>query len=589
MRLRPPTPLWPDRAAPSAGRSRAGRRLACLTAVTALVALASGCGSSGSSGTNADPAGATPAGAPVYVGATVRPSGSQKDEAKAFGQALSGQSDPYLRLTTLLQTPGSPQLDFEHDVAPWLGPHAGVFVSSLSFSDKLVAPLVQSLLHGSTPSAYPFGAHGAQGALVLDTSDSGKAQSFLSSQAGHADAHQASYKGVSYEVTAEGLAFAIVAHFAVVGSESALHEVIDTASGSASLLHASSYSKLLASAPANALAHVYIDPTAAGAGASAQGGDPLQALAGAQPANVSLVTSATAATLDLDSLTSSSSASTGGLLSADPQAATAFGELPGESWLAIGLGHVGTSLGKDAAGLQSLGSLTGLLSGSTAGSAGTGEQGLGPLVSAMTAPLKVMGADSAQAKHDFTSWMGSGGIFAAGASLFELKAGVVIESTDAAASKAAVGKLAAALAKDGGSTTPAAIPGADAAVGVRLPGLPLVLDIASGTSAAGNTKFVLGLGEMSVQTALTPSSTMSASATRQTAAATLGEGIQPSIAVDFPTLVGLLEAIGFTDSPELAPAVPYLRATTTLYGGGRPASGQVERFRLVLDVHHASG
>ena len=41
--------------------------------------------------------------------------------ALAAGQALTHQADPYTRLLSVLQTPGSPAPDFGRDVEPWLG------------------------------------------------------------------------------------------------------------------------------------------------------------------------------------------------------------------------------------------------------------------------------------------------------------------------------------------------------------------------------------------------------------------------------------------------------------------------------------
>ena len=87
----------------------------------------------------------------------------------------------------------------------------------------------------------------------------------------------------------------VVDHFAVIGSEAGLHSVIDTTLGGSSLAHASGYTKLLAAAPGNALAHIFTSPSS-----SAQAGAPpeeatsglLALLAGAREANISLVPSA---------------------------------------------------------------------------------------------------------------------------------------------------------------------------------------------------------------------------------------------------------------------------------------------------------
>ena len=101
---------------------------------------------------------------------------------------------------------------------------------------------------------------GVQGAIVLDTSDAAKAASFISTEAQHAGAHAASYRGVSYQATSSGEAFGIVDRLAVLGTVTGLHGVIDTSLGGPSLVHAADYSKLLASAPSGTLAHVYSNP-----------------------------------------------------------------------------------------------------------------------------------------------------------------------------------------------------------------------------------------------------------------------------------------------------------------------------------------
>ena len=211
------------------------------------------------------------------------------------------------------------------------------------------------------------------------------------------------------------------------------------------------------------------------------------------------------------------------------------------------------------------------------------------LLEAVTTPLHALGASSAQARREFASWMGSAGIFASGSSLLELKAAVVIASKSPALSRAAVAELADQLRKAGGSIAPVSIPGTDAAAGARLSGLPVVLDIADGRASSGQTKFVLGFGEASVESALNPPSTLSGAAPRTAAAAALGEGIQPSLIVDFPTLLSLLEGIGLTEDPTISRFVPYLRAATTLAGGGHDLGGEVQRFRLVLGLQQASG
>jgi hypothetical protein len=57
--------------------------------------------------------------------------------------------------------------------------------------------------------------------------------------------------------------------------------------------------------------------------------------------------------------------------------------------------------------------------------------------------------------------------------------------------------------------------------------------------------------------------------------------------VQVPTLVGLLEALGLTEDATIAPLVPYLRAISSVYAGGRDLGGGVQRLRVVVDLREA--
>ena len=216
--------------------------------------------------------------------------------------------------------------------------------------------------------------------------------------------------------------------------------------------------------------------------------------------NVSLVPSASSIAVDADALPAAKGAPvSGGLLASSAEGAQALSELPANAWLAVGLGNVGSSLATDVHGLT--GALLGTLGGGSGESQGISVKGL---LEGIVAPLSVLGGQSAEARRAFQSWMGSAGIFASGTGLVELRAGVAINSKNPALSRAAVGKVGEALQKSGGSVGPTSIPGTDAAIQVRVPGLPVELAIANGKAANGQTKFVIGLAEASVTAALHP-------------------------------------------------------------------------------------
>lgn len=583
--------------------------LALAAALLVLAAALAGCGSGGSSGSSADPAGVVPAYAPVYVGAVVRPNGGLKQEALAAGHTLTGQKNPYSRLLSVLQTPGSPTLDFGRDVAPWLGERAGLFFTALGSSEGLTGLLQQGLTGsgGGSGTQWPFATSaGTQGAIVLDTSDLAKAEQFVSTQAAHAGAHATSYRGVSYQASGTGDAFATIDKLVVLGSEAGVRAVIDTVQSGSSLQGNGTYSQLQSVAPAGALGHVFANPgaltrahlaKAAGGGGSEGGGSLgtlLSALAGTRPLNVSLVPTAKTFQLDADVGPAPAGAAKagGGLAGALATGGSALGELPGGAWLAAGLGNVGGSLGGGLGGLHNLLSLvSALAAGSSAGPAAPSQATLSVsgILEGILTPLRALSANTAQARRDFTSWMGDAGVYAKGTTVLELQAAAVIDSTDPAASRAAVGKLASALNAAGAEASPATIPGTEAAIEAKVQGLPVTLVIADGRSASGQAKFVIGLGESSITGALNPTSTMSGSAAYTAAQGALGEGIKPSLAVNFATLLSLLEGIGLSEDPTISRFVPYLRNTTTLAGGGKGLGGGIERLRFVLGLQQPTG
>jgi hypothetical protein len=599
-------------------RSRPLRFGAALVLTLAGGALA-GCGSSSSPGTGADPAAVVPASAPLYASAVVRPSGTLKNNATAAARTLTHQPNSYARLASVLQVPGSPPLTYSHDIAPWLGPNAGIFLTTLSSTpsgtDQLEQLLTQVLQSGSSStSAWPFGTTGVQGAIVLDTSDGAKASSFISDEAQHAGAHAASYRGVAYQATAGGDAFGIVDRLAVLGTVTGLHSVIDTSLGGPSLAHVADYSKLLASAPSGALANIYSNPAASGSGTATGGsksaagsassvaggtsgsGAPglsglLGLLGGTHTLAVSLVPSTSSIALDVDSLASSTSgggsSSSSGLLAsaASPEGARTLSELPGESWLAAGLGNVGVTLGGDVQALHGLASLITSLGGAGASAeSSTSGFNIKGLLEGILTPLGALSSPGAPTQQAFLGWMSSAGIFASGNTVVNLRAGIVIGSKNPARSQSAIAKLGAQLSKTGSSVQSISIPGTDAAISARVNGLPVELDIANGRSSSGQTKFVIGLGEASVQDALNPSSTLSSAASSSTAASALGEGTRPSVIVELAPLLSLLEGVGLSEDPSIAKVVPYLRSLSTISGGGKSLSGGIERFHIVVGL-----
>ena len=579
---------------------RTRRRPHAAVAVACALALAmlAGCGGSSSPGTSADPAGVVPAGAPIYIGAIVRPTGSLQTETLAAGRALTGKSDPFGRLVSVLQTPGAPALDYDHDVAPWLGPNAGMFITSLGSASSIEGLLEQGLGAGASGSAqtgaWPFGPGGAKGAIVLDTSDLKSAESFVAQEAAHVNAHSRSYRGVSYQASSDGDAFAVVKRFVVLGSEAAVQAVIDTAQGGAPLTSNTTYGRLVSVAPSDALGHVYASAAATLAGAAINASHPglpslLGTLAGTSPLNASLVPAAGSLALDADVGAQAGRAAhtPSGLVRAAAKGGPAFRALPGNSWLAAGLGE-GASAGSNLRALQGVLSYASTLGGQAAAEAAASPQvtlSVRGLIEGVLAPLKAL----TERGRSATSWMRDAAIFASGTTVLELKAAITIDSSSAAAARAAVASMATALHGQGAEATPTTISGTEAAVEAKVSGLPVTLAIAAGRGAGGQPKLVIGVSSTSVQDALHPASTMASSSALTSAQSALGAGVTPSMSVNVVSLTGLLEGIGLGEDPTIAPFASYLHGSTQLSGGGATPAPGIERLRVVLGLKPASG
>jgi hypothetical protein len=552
-----------------------GGAFVCALALLAIGTALGGCGSSGSSG---DPATLAPASAPLYASFAIKPSGGSGGDASTAAKKLTHLAEPYGGIAQALLSSEGGKLDFKHDIEPWVGESAGVFLTSLDTS-KLPgsASSTQALLEGGLTSvgsalgASTFGASTTQGAIVLETSDVGKARSFLSKRAHEQQAHTTSYKGVSFDVSAGGAAAGIVKDFAVIGSESGLKSVIDTSLGGAAITTAPGYVK----PPPHAIASAYVKPEelvkavhgSTGAGAASQGVALLgQLLAGSQTASLSVTPTSNSISLQGEIHSAGGSSPLFG-----QEGAKALGEAPSGAWLAAGIGNVGPNLPRALALLQGVSSFA---TSTVFASLG------GPSIEKL---FKTLDSPHANLQQDFGTWATSGTMFVSGTGLFNLQSALVIGSSNPTASRAAVGKLAKLMQSAGAVVTSASIAGADAAVSVKLQGFPAVIFIADGQGANGQAKFVLGLGQQSVQGALAPSSTLSTSPAYSSATSTLGNGIEPSLIVEFPTLLGFLEGVGLTQSPGVSNLVPYFKSLGTLTAGAT-SQGGVEHFRVVLGL-----
>lgn len=537
------------------------RAIGATIAAAALALGAAGCGSSQPSGTEADPAGLAPSSSVIYLSATVRPEGALRQSALADLRQLSGEKEPLARLLQAVAGAGPlAGISFKREIEPWVGADAGLFATSASALSGTAEALGSAAAGGLSPEALlhaagaGIGAPSATAALVLDTRDLEAARSFVSRLAGRQGAHRALYRGVAYEATAQGAAEAMVGKFAVFGDEAGVKQAIDTYLGGPSLKTAGSpYAELAEKQPAGALAGLYLNP---GGG---QTGRLLQALPG-QPgqAHISIVPEHGSIELDVDLLAPSAQAEAQAVSSAAAATELVAG-LPGGSWLAAGAGEGGAH----AAGyLTLLNAVVGLAAKSALAHLG------GPALQTLLGRLQ---GRAHAIQRIFSAWTGPAAIFAAGSGLLDIQAGLVIQASSSTAARDAVSQIGGLLRSAGATVSGATAPGAESAARISVAGLPVSLYI-----GAGSGRLAIGLGPESIQGALAPTSELSGSPLYGSASSALG-GAKPSIILDFPMALALLEGLGLQENPQVAPTLQRLRSLGTLAGAVQGLGGRVLR------------
>jgi hypothetical protein len=231
--------------------------------------------------------------------------------------------------------------------------------------------------------------------------------------------------------------------------------------------------------------------------------------------------------------------------------------VPADAWLSVGIGDVGAALRKAVAQQGS----------------GAGLGGLS--VAQITALLQQrLGIDL---ERDFLSWMGDGAVFVRGTSSRDLGGALVVTSKDPAASTAAIGKLDRLLTTFGSAPRP--LRGVAGAEGLVVPGPQgRTLEI-----AAKDDRFVVAVGHDALTAALAGGAGADrlGDTTAYKNAAALLEGVKPSLFLDTPAALKLVESFMSDDAG-------FQRAKPTLDVLG-PAAAGLERQGGVTHLKAAVG
>lgn len=552
------------------------RRRRAIGAVIAAVAVCLGiaaCGSSKPSGTTADPAMLAPASSIVYVSAVVRPEGSLEQTTLTDAKLLNHHTEALGDLLRALagSTPLG-QADYATEIKPWLGMSAGIFATAHSAIASAAAAIERSPAEGFSPevllrtiSSGLLEAKGSAAAVVLDTSDLSQARSFLAKLARRDSARTIQYRSATFDLNADGYAAGIVGKFVVIGNEAGLKAAIDTHLGAPSLMDETrSYAKLAAKSPAGALAGFYLNPAAAAGTAvhsPAQAIPLLEALSSElKQALVSIVPAHDATTIDADVLGSDEAK----VVSSFAAAASLVQTLPESTSIGIGVGEGGT---RAARYLSLLDGLVALASKSLLAHFG------GPSLSNLLARL----ARRPPALQSLlTEWNGPAMVFVRGTGLLSLGAGVELESSSPVSARATIAKFGALLAGAGANVAATSIPGAESAIRIRVPGLPIVLD-----AGADSRRLVIGLGPESVSEALGPTAPKAPHGLYAEAVSKLG-GAKPIVLASFTGLVTMLNSLGLSESSTLGPVVASLHSLNLVTGVVQGLGGGVVRLHLYV-------
>jgi hypothetical protein len=495
------------------------RSLPALALAVGVVALAACGGDDGPA--NPDPATLAPADAVLYVEAVPRPEGEAREGAEAGLAKLLDSDDPGAFIVEQLDRGLAEEdvgITFEEDVEPWLGERAGLFLSGVDSEGEMT------------------------GAALVAVTDPDAALETVDELLGAAEepVEDRTYGGVTYRASEQDDAVGIVGDFLVAGSEAGFMQAVDASEGE-QLASDDGYKEAIAVADEDRLLTLYAVPgplleELAASGELAPGeADELRDQLGAA-AEGPLVAWVT---LGSDRLSLAGAAAAAG--GPPPGEAALLGDLPSDSWLALGGADLGESIEE---------ALTGAALGAE----------LDIDVGGVEAIERELGIDVAR---DLTSWLGDGAAFVSGTSLFGVGGGVVVQTTDKAASARAIQLLGAALEEAGVELRPS---GVGAGYEFRIPGAPVAAEVVQ-----DGDRVVAVAGGVSLEDVLDPgSNTLEDSEAFQAAREALGDGFEVGLYLRLVDLLRLVEGVpGVGADPDFRQVRRFLDHLDYLVAGAR--------------------
>ncbi|HET8815671.1 MAG TPA: DUF3352 domain-containing protein [Solirubrobacterales bacterium] len=211
---------------------------AFLAALAALIVA--GCGAGGDGASGGGPASVAPAGTPLYLEFTVRPTGETKTNVETLARKIAGIEDLGALIFEELEESAAEEgeeIDFETEIEPWLGEKGGFIYPEFSEGD----------FEGF--------------ALAVEVTDSGAAEGFIENQTKRSEEEitSGSFEGIDFQVDEDGEVVGVVGDLIVLAEEEAIFKEVVTASNGESLAEQDVYSDAVSANPDESAADVYVD------------------------------------------------------------------------------------------------------------------------------------------------------------------------------------------------------------------------------------------------------------------------------------------------------------------------------------------
>jgi hypothetical protein len=499
--------------------------VACVAVPAAAIA---GCGG-GSGDSNADvgPAAAAPASAALYLDATVKPTGSAQTNAEAALTKVMNTADPGGKIVSLLEqeskSEGHP-VNYQQDVAPWLGQKVGFFFTSLSDNAQ-------------------------KGAAVVETTDPTASLAFARKASGTTATSPApqTYNGASYQTdpTDPGSVFGTVGDFLVEGDLDGFKAAVDAQKGD-SLGDDSDFKDALGNLPSDRLGTFYTVPrTLFNAIGGAEFGQQQQALLEKSAGEsldkpVSGALSASANSFNLEFI--------GGSTGVETPESSLVADVPGDSWLAFGLGNLGDTAKRTLQQLKDAG-IPNL------------EEGIAQIQQATGASI-----------DQLTNALGDAVLYVRGTTVPTLNGALVIQTKDPDLTGRLLSQLQSLVSIGSrGGVMPLKLSGGGTGFQINDPSqAPQPIEFAQ-----QGDKLVIGYGANSAAQSLAPAQKLSDSPTFSSARGQVAD-LGTDFFLDLPKVFQLAESEGAKSDPDYVRAKPYIDALSYLVTGSGSKGDQAE-------------